>query len=94
MKQMNFHCKRKKKECLDDIFVFLSKRLSLRWMLEDILLLDLVWNRKLLVIVSQILAYVHHNMEYHFTFRFAVSGPLSDCIFILNYKQKFYVTNT
>lgn len=95
MKQMNFHCKRRRKECLDDdIFVFLSKHLSLRCMLEDILLLDLVWNRKLLLIVSQILAYLHHNMEYHFTFRFAVPGPLSDCIFILNYKQKFYVTST
>lgn len=43
--EMNFLIvKKKKNECLDDIFVFLSRLLSLRQMLEDILL-DLAWNR-------------------------------------------------
>lgn len=61
-------------------------------MLED-MLLGLVWHRKLLLIVYQILAYLHHNLAYHFTFSTAIPGPLSECIFILNYKQQFYATN-
>lgn len=52
---MNFLIiKKKKNECLDDVFVFLSSLLSLRLMLKD-LLLDPGWNRKLLLIVYQIL---------------------------------------
>ena len=58
---------KEKNECLDDTFVFLSRLLPLRLMRGDILL-DLVWNRKLLLIVYQILAYLHHNTEYHFKF--------------------------
>jgi hypothetical protein len=41
-------------------------------------------NRKLLLIAYQMLAYLHHNREYDFTFSTAVQLPLSDCIFILN----------
>lgn len=77
---------KEKNECLDDTFVFLSRLLPLRLMLGDILL-DLVWNRKLLLIVYQILAYLHHNTEYHFTFSIAFPAPLSDCTFIVNYNK-------
>lgn len=31
-------------------------------------------------------------MEYHFTFSIAVPMPLSDCIFILNYKNFMLLT--
>lgn len=76
---------KEKNECLDDTFVFLSRLLPLRLMPGDILL-DLV-EENVITHIYQILAFLHHNTEYHFTFSIAFPVPLSDCIFIVNYNK-------